>query len=148
MPCRHLPAVVCYLFYDWLFCQLCDDLTTFTRYNEERYGVKTSYNEDLEQYTTKLDKTDSAEYRKKEQEAERLAAEIEQNSTSRRNIDLENGDEDEEMRHSAVIRPTAASPVNRSASPSLGNKKSVIDSHSCHAGQVYIIVTIEVYLQC
>ncbi len=42
--------------------------------NEKLFGIKTDYDEHL--YTTKLDK-DSAEYKMREKEAERLAKQIE-----------------------------------------------------------------------
>lgn len=73
----------------------------------EALGVKSSYDDNMEQYTTKLKESDSQEYRKRREEADRAARDIERNSASRRNTALENGDEiDEETKYSAVIRPS------------------------------------------
>lgn len=63
----------------------------------------------MHEYTTPL-KTDIPDFEIKRAEAERLAAEIEKDVISRRNISRENGDEgDEEQRWSAVTRTGSSS---------------------------------------
>lgn len=73
--------------------------------NEKLFGVKTDYKEEL--YTTKLDKN-SEEYRKKEQEAERLAKEIEKQQSNNIHLAEERGQKlygvNEEDLYGAVIR--------------------------------------------
>jgi len=53
---------------------------------------------------TPLDKTDSSEYKAREEKATMLAYEIEKNEDYRTRIALENGDGDEESKFSAVKR--------------------------------------------
>ena len=48
---------------------------------------------------------DTAEYREREEEAQKIAKEIEGHPGYRKHLELENGDgDDEEMRYSAVVR--------------------------------------------
>ena len=74
--------------------------------NEAKYGVTSTYKDNLEGYTVQLENTHTAEYRDAERQAARLAGEIEGNVTSRANVELENGDEEEAF--SAVHRPPPA----------------------------------------
>jgi len=69
--------------------------------NEERFGLKTSYDPQMSAYTTTLnkDRIDS----EAESRAARIAASIESEARSRNNAELENGDEEEAF--SAVVRP-------------------------------------------
>jgi len=86
-----------------------DDLTSSNGWNandmfaknEERFGVKTSYDPQMSAYTTTLnkDRIDS----EAADRAARIAASIEGDSRSRNNTELENGDEEEAF--SAVVRP-------------------------------------------
>ena len=57
---------------------------------------------------TKLEVRDTEEYRRREERASALAAEIEETPTYKKHIALENGegDMDEETRFSAVVRVT------------------------------------------
>jgi len=72
--------------------------------NEEKYGVVSTFKDDLSGYTTQLDKTDEASFKKHEQAANQIAHEIEKTtSTSWERTRLENGDEEEAF--SAVVRP-------------------------------------------
>ena len=74
--------------------------------NEKKYGVTSTYKENLEGYTVQLENTNSREYKEAERDARRLAREIEGNASSRQNTELENGgDGDEEEAFSAVQRP-------------------------------------------
>ncbi|XP_067935032.1 ataxin-2-like protein isoform X2 [Watersipora subatra] len=72
--------------------------------HEEKFGGASNFNE--ENYTTKLPSADSPGFQQKKEAADRMAASIESDSTSRRHAELENGDgRDEESRYSAVSRP-------------------------------------------
>ncbi|KAI3649540.1 hypothetical protein MP228_005172 [Amoeboaphelidium protococcarum] len=81
--------------------------------NEKLFGVKTDFKEEL--YTTTLDKN-SAEYKKREREAARIAREIERGQTSNIHLAEERGHKlsgeiDEEDLYGAVVRnkvPTSA----------------------------------------
>ncbi|KAL4223708.1 Ataxin 2-like [Mactra antiquata] len=78
--------------------------------NAEKFNVQSSYDESLGQYTTKLERGNSEEYRRREQEAFKLAAEIERCDTYKKNIAMENGEGgDEEAAFSAVVRPGESS---------------------------------------
>ncbi|XP_035708964.1 ataxin-2 isoform X2 [Folsomia candida] len=76
--------------------------------NEEKYGVVSSYSQDLSGYTTQIDKTDSDALKRHEQQAAQVAQEIEKNVVSWERSELENG-EDEEEAFSAVVRPRNSS---------------------------------------
>lgn len=103
--------------------------------------MKSAFDNSMNQYTTPLDKT-SPTFHRRLHDADRLAAEIEGSVTSRAYRELENGDErtddgDEEMRHSAVIRPHAAvgrpgSIHNASQQQKNGPTKSVYDYICIH----------------
>jgi len=75
--------------------------------NEKLFGITTDYDEEI--YTTALDRT-KADFKKREQEAIKIAAEIEKASTENIHIAEERGqiiddnDVDEEDRYGAVIR--------------------------------------------
>ena len=56
-------------------------------------------------HRTPLDKQDTKEFRDREARAMRLAQEIERSDGYKSRMDLENGDGDEEMAFSAVVRP-------------------------------------------
>ena len=102
----------------------------------ESLGVKSTYDDSMDQYTTKLKDVNTPEYKRRLAEAERHASEIESNLSSRRNTSLENGDEvDEETRYSAVIRPNQQSHPHHnmssaSSSQSGGRHSSAADSSS------------------
>ncbi|CAN0367573.1 unnamed protein product [Lampetra planeri] len=75
------------------------------RYNEENYGVKSTYDSSLANYTTRLDKDSSEEFQKREARAEQLAREIESSPQYRTHAALENDDgRTEEDRFSSVQR--------------------------------------------
>ena len=82
--------------------------------NQQKYGYKSTYNSDLLEYTIPVEKEDTEEYRRREEVAEKLAAEIESSATYRRNIDKELSDNDEEEEaFSAVVR---ANEINNNSS--------------------------------
>jgi len=70
--------------------------------NEQRFGVRTSYDPNMSAYTVPLnkDRIDS----EAEEKAARIAASIEGDGKSRYQVELENGEE-EEAAFSAVVRP-------------------------------------------
>ena len=66
--------------------------------NEKKYGVQTSYKENVEGYTMQLKQEDnsSGEYRDREARATKLAAEIDGDLKSGLRLELENTDDEEE----------------------------------------------------
>ncbi|XP_059934980.1 ataxin-2-like protein isoform X17 [Mesoplodon densirostris] len=75
------------------------------KFNEENYGVKTTYDSSLSSYTVPLEKDNSEEFRQRELRAAQLAREIESSPQYRLRIAMENDDgRTEEEKHSAVQR--------------------------------------------
>lgn len=103
--------------------------------------MKSSYDDSMHLYTTKLEVKDTPEWHQRERTAERIAADIERNSVSRNNQELENGDElDEEMRHSAVIRPGSSHAHRQnSISPSHNGPRKLVLSP-------YVVLSIFQYI--
>ncbi|XP_041348200.1 ataxin-2-like protein isoform X2 [Gigantopelta aegis] len=97
------------------------DVQDMFKTNAEQFRVKSTYDESLQQYTTPLKKSDTKEYKQREQEAERLCKEIEKTDDHRTRKDLENGDGDEESKFSAVQRvpdrATGNGPTDRYVPP-------------------------------
>nr|XP_033802389.1 ataxin-2-like protein isoform X1 [Geotrypetes seraphini] len=86
------------------------------KFNEENYGVKTTYDSSLSSYTIPLEKDNTEEFRQRELRAAQLAREIESSPQYRMRIAMENDDErTEEEKHSSVQRQSS----DRD-SPSLG----------------------------
>ncbi|XP_060572072.1 ataxin-2-like protein isoform X3 [Ruditapes philippinarum] len=78
--------------------------------NAVQFNVQSSYDDSLEQYTTRLERGNSEEYRRREQQASKLAAEIERCESYKKHIALENGEgDDEEAAFSSVVRPGESS---------------------------------------
>ncbi|KAG8181204.1 hypothetical protein JTE90_013172 [Oedothorax gibbosus] len=73
------------------------------RTNEEKYGVKSSFDSTLPGYTIPLNKQNTEEYKQQEARASKIAQEIESGFHHKNRAALENGDEEE--RFSAVVRP-------------------------------------------
>ncbi|KAL3856752.1 hypothetical protein ACJMK2_011474 [Sinanodonta woodiana] len=90
------------------------DVNEMFRTNKEQFNVQSSYDESLTQYTTPLEKKDTDDYRKREEHASRIAKEIESSDIYNRRISLENGEGDEEMIYSAVVRENNNSPSSQS----------------------------------
>ncbi|XP_072889508.1 ataxin-2-like protein isoform X3 [Hemitrygon akajei] len=83
------------------------DANEMFRFNEETYGVKTTYDSSLSSYTTPLEKDNSAEFRQREARATQLAKEIESSPQYRVRVSMENDDgRTEEEKFSAVQRPS------------------------------------------
>ncbi|XP_074985191.1 ataxin-2-like protein isoform X2 [Caretta caretta] len=75
------------------------------KFNEENYGVKTTYDSSLSSYTVPLEKDNSEEFRQREARAAQLAREIESSPQYRLRIAMENDDgRTEEEKHSSVQR--------------------------------------------
>ena len=73
--------------------------------NQTKYGYKSTYNSDLSEYTLPVEKENTEEYKRREEEAEKLANEIESSAQYRINVDKELSDnEEEEEAFSAVVR--------------------------------------------
>lgn len=80
--------------------------------NEEKYGVVSTFKQDLSGYTTQVNK-DEPEFKRLEEQANQIASEIEKGTSSWERTQVENGDEEEAF--SAVVRPrnnTSNSTVN------------------------------------
>lgn len=84
------------------------DANDMFRTNAEKYGVKSSYDNSLQEYTVPLTKKDTEEYKLQEAKASKIAQEIETNNSYQSRIQLENGDEED--RFSAVVRPEDSIP--------------------------------------
>ncbi|XP_067269322.1 ataxin-2-like protein isoform X2 [Pseudorasbora parva] len=81
------------------------DASEMFRFNEETYGVKSTYDSSLSMYTVPLERGSSEGFRQREARAARLANEIEASSQYRHRVALENDDgRTEEDKYSAVVR--------------------------------------------
>ncbi|KAB1263412.1 Ataxin-2-like protein [Camelus dromedarius] len=95
------------------------------KFNEENYGVKTTYDSSLSSYTVPLEKDNSEEFRQRELRAAQLAREIESSPQYRLRIAMENDDgRTEEEKHSAVQRQGSGR-----ESPSLASRRDRIVEH-------------------
>lgn len=74
------------------------------KYNEETYGVKSTYDSSLSSYTVPLERDSSEEFLKREARASQLAEEIEASATYKARVALENDDRSEEEKYTAVVR--------------------------------------------
>ncbi|XP_072522710.1 ataxin-2-like protein isoform X2 [Salminus brasiliensis] len=81
------------------------DANEMFRFNEETYGVKSTYDSSLSMYTTPLERGSSEGYKQREARAARLANEIEASVQYRHRVALENDEgRSEEEKYSAVLR--------------------------------------------
>uniref|UniRef100_A0A3Q1J5D3 LsmAD domain-containing protein n=1 Tax=Anabas testudineus TaxID=64144 RepID=A0A3Q1J5D3_ANATE len=77
------------------------DANEMFKFNEETYGIKSTYDSSLSMYTMPLERGNSDVYRQREARATRLAGEIE----SSRRVSLENDEgKSEEDKYSSVVR--------------------------------------------
>ncbi|XP_054466708.1 ataxin-2 isoform X10 [Anoplopoma fimbria] len=74
------------------------------KYNEEKYGVLSTYDSSLSTYTVPLERDNSEEYLKREARAAQLAEEIEASATYKARVALENDERSEEEKYTAVVR--------------------------------------------
>ncbi|XP_031416439.1 ataxin-2-like protein isoform X2 [Clupea harengus] len=90
------------------------DANEMFRFNEENYGVKSTYDSSLSMYTVPLERGNSDNYRQREARAARLASEIESSPQYRHRVSLENDDgKTEEDKYSAVVRDAAGAERER-----------------------------------
>ncbi|KTG38434.1 hypothetical protein cypCar_00000277 [Cyprinus carpio] len=81
------------------------DASEMFRFNEETYGVKSTYDASLSMYTVPLERGSSEGFRQREARAARLASEIEASTQYRNRVALENDEgRTEEDKYSAVTR--------------------------------------------
>lgn len=81
------------------------DASEMFRYNEETYGVKSTYDSSLSMYTVPLERGSSEGFRQREARAARLANEIEASAQYRHRLALENDEgRSEEEKFSSVVR--------------------------------------------
>ncbi|NWX47482.1 ATX2 protein, partial [Steatornis caripensis] len=74
------------------------------RYNEENYGVVSTYDSSLSSYTVPLERDNSEEFLKREARATQLAEEIESSAQYKARVALENDERSEEEKYTAVQR--------------------------------------------
>ncbi|NXF04147.1 ATX2 protein, partial [Smithornis capensis] len=74
------------------------------RYNEENYGVVSTYDSSLSSYTVPLERDNSEEFLKREARATQLAEEIESSAQYKARVALENDERTEELKYTAVQR--------------------------------------------
>ncbi|XP_053329047.1 ataxin-2 isoform X2 [Spea bombifrons] len=109
------------------------------RYNEENYGVVSTYDSSLSSYTVPLEKDNSEEYLKREARAAQIAEEIESSSQYKARVALENDERSEEEKYTAVQRNSdrEGHPVtnreNKYIPPGQRNKDTM--SWSSHGGR-------------
>lgn len=81
------------------------DANEMFKFNEEAYGIKSTYDSSLSMYTMPLEKGNSEVFRQREARAARLASEIESSLQYRRRVSLENDEgRSEEDKYSSVAR--------------------------------------------
>nr|XP_006825627.1 PREDICTED: ataxin-2-like protein-like isoform X2 [Saccoglossus kowalevskii] len=93
------------------------DVNDMLRTNAEKFNVTSTFDEDMGQYTTRLEKKDTKEYKDREESAQKLANEIESSPSYKQRLQKEVEDGTEEDKYSAVQRPGFDSMNNRSNTP-------------------------------
>ncbi|XP_067911048.1 ataxin-2 isoform X6 [Heterodontus francisci] len=74
------------------------------RFNEETYGVRSTYDSSLSSYTVPLERDNSEEFLRREARAAQLAEEIESSALYKARVALENDERTEEEKYTAVQR--------------------------------------------
>ncbi|CRL02015.1 CLUMA_CG015348, isoform A [Clunio marinus] len=111
------------------------DANEMFQLNEKEHGIKTTFKDNLENYTVQLEKKDTIDFRKQELEAERIANEIESNPVTKDRLDVENGDE--EAAFAAVSRPSEENNSTNSNSNN-NNEKMTPPPSASASSQKYI----------
>uniref|UniRef100_A0A8D3DWX2 LsmAD domain-containing protein n=1 Tax=Scophthalmus maximus TaxID=52904 RepID=A0A8D3DWX2_SCOMX len=100
------------------------------KYNEEKYGVLSTYDSSLSTYTVPLERDNSEEFLKREARAAQLAEEIEASATYKARVALENDERSEEEKYTAVVRGerephTLSSRENKYIPPGQRNREAM-----------------------
>ncbi|XP_074526120.1 ataxin-2 isoform X8 [Halichoeres trimaculatus] len=99
------------------------------KYNEEKYGVLSTYDSSLSTYTVPLERDNSEEFLKREARAAQLAEEIEASATYKARVALENDERSEEEKYTAVMRgerePHTLSRENKYIPPGQRNREAM-----------------------
>jgi PAB1-binding protein PBP1 len=101
-------------------------LAKVTQVSDVAHGPLVLFETDKYSYTcssdcrTPLEKRDTKEFKNREEEAERIASEIERSEQYKHHISLENGDGDEEDKFSAVKRTNENNATNMQSSGNPG----------------------------
>ncbi|XP_030073176.1 ataxin-2 isoform X7 [Microcaecilia unicolor] len=110
------------------------------RYNEENYGVVSTYDSSLSSYTVPLERDNSEEFLRREARATQLADEIESSAQYKARVALENDDRTEEEKYTAVQRNSSEREVhsvnpreNKYIPP--GQRNRDVISWSSHSGR-------------
>ncbi|XP_041854899.1 ataxin-2 isoform X6 [Melanotaenia boesemani] len=74
------------------------------KFNEEKYGVLSTYDSSLSTYTVPLERDNSEAFLKREARAAQLAEEIEASATYKARVALENDERTDEEKYTAVVR--------------------------------------------
>ncbi|XP_058493290.1 ataxin-2 isoform X14 [Solea solea] len=82
------------------------------KYNEEKYGVLSTYDSSLSTYTVPLERDNSEEFLKREARAAQLADEIEASAAYKARVALENDERSEEEKYTAVVRERETHTLN------------------------------------
>ncbi|XP_022689284.1 ataxin-2-like protein isoform X2 [Varroa jacobsoni] len=104
--------------------------------NKSKFGVETTYRENLEGYTYQYEqRNDDPEFQRREAEAVRIAMEIESNVQHKRNNELEIGcdGDDEELKYSAVVKESKND--SRSSYVHSGGRRNKQGAPNANGGQ-------------
>lgn len=98
------------------------DVNDMFHKNETMYGVTSTFDQSLTGYTIQIQKKDTQDFKDAEEQAEKIASEIENQPAYKERIELENGDE--EALFAAVVRPGGAGAVSGFSSSTTVNASS------------------------
>lgn len=108
------------------------DVNDMFQTNAMKYGVTTSYDNNLPGYTVKLEQKNTDEYKRQEAKAFRIAQEIQSSPAHKARTSIENGNEEE--RFSAVTRPENNNSSNNRYIPQARRKNIHPIKMTCNNG--------------